>query len=166
MAISDDGGKTWTASKPLAGYGSIQPSVLEKTNGTLVAYMRENGPLNKVRVSESKDRGLTWGPVGVTAIPNPGSGLDTVRLKNGHWLIVSNDSARGRNSLAVKISDDEGKTWKWTRHLEKHPTGSFHYPAVIQAWDGSIHCVYSYFVAGGKSMKHARFNEEWVRAGD
>ena len=26
MAISDDGGKTWTASQPLAGFGSIQPS--------------------------------------------------------------------------------------------------------------------------------------------
>ncbi len=166
MAISDDGGKTWTASKPIVGFGSIQPSVLEKADGTLVAYMRENGPLKKVRVSESKDRGMSWGPVGVTTIPNPGSGLDAVRLANGHWLLVSNDTIRGRNSLAVTISDDEGKTWKWTRHLEKEPEGSFHYPAVIQAKDGSIHCVYSYFVMGGKSMKHARFNEEWVKAGD
>jgi arylsulfatase len=166
MAITDDGGKTWTASKPLAGYGSIQPSVLEKTDGTLVAYMRENGPLRKVRVSESKDRGMSWEPVGVTTLPNPGSGLDAVKLANAHFLIVYNDTTRGRNSLAVSLSDDEGKTWKWTRHLEKEPAGSFHYPAVIQGKDGSIHCVYSYFVAGGKSMKHARFNEEWVRAGD
>jgi len=44
-----------------------------------------------------------------------------VRLANGHWLLVRNDTIRGRNSLAVSISDDEGKTWKWTRHLEKHP---------------------------------------------
>ena len=166
MAVSDDGGKTWTASQPLAGFGSIQPSVLEKTDGTLVAYMRENGPLRKVRVSESKDRGMSWEPVGVTTLPNPGSGLDAVKLANAHFLIVYNDTTRGRNSLAVSLSDDEGKTWKWTRHLEKEPAGSFHYPAVIQGKDGSIHCVYSYFVAGGKSMKHARFNEEWVRAGD
>ena len=39
-------------------------------------------------------------------------------------------------------------------------------PAVIQARDGTVHAVYSYFVAGGKSMKHARFNEAWVREGD
>src|SRR6185369_10843305 len=124
MAISDDGGKTWTASRPLAGFGSIQQSVLEKADGTLVAYMRENGPLKKVRVSESKDRGLSWGPVGKTDLPNPGSGLDAVKLANGHFLIVYNDTAtKPRNTLAVSLSDDEGKTWKWTRHLERQDDG-------------------------------------------
>ena len=53
-----------------------------------------------------------------------------------------------------------------TRHLEDHATGSYHYPAVIQGADGTIHCVYSYFVEGGKSMKHAAFNEAWVEAQD
>ena len=33
-----------------------------------------------------------------------------------------------------------------------------------RARDGTIHAVYSYFVAGGKSMKHAAFNEAWVQA--
>jgi predicted neuraminidase len=79
---------------------------------------------------------------------------------------VYNDTTRGRNSLAVSISDDEGKTWKWTRHLEKHAQGGYHYPSVIQGRDGKIHALYSYFVDGGKSMKHAAFNEEWVQAGD
>jgi predicted neuraminidase len=166
MAISDDDGKTWTASAPLAGFGSIQPSVLEKADGTLVAYMRENGVFKKVRVAESKDQGVTWGTVGEAALPNPGSGLDAVKLANGHFLLVYNDTARGRNSLAVSVSDDEGATWKWTRHLEKQESGSFHYPAVIQGKDGAVHAVYSYFVKDGKSMKHARFTEEWVKEGD
>src|SRR5204863_4568508 len=51
-AISDDGGKTWTASRPLAGFGGIQPSVLRRDDGTLVAYMRENGPIKRIRISE------------------------------------------------------------------------------------------------------------------
>ena len=63
MAISDDGGQTWNASKPLIGFGSIQPAVLRRNDGTLVAYMRENGPRERVRVCESKDDGLTWGAV-------------------------------------------------------------------------------------------------------
>jgi predicted neuraminidase len=166
MAITDDGGRTWTASRPLAGYGNIQPAVLRRADGTLVAYMRENGPIKKVRVAESTDDGVTWGPVGAIGLPNPGSGLDALRLANGHWLIVSNDTIRGRNSLAVMLSDDEGRSWKWTRHLEKHDAGSYHYPAVIQGRDGTIHAVYSYFVPGGKSMKHATFTEDWVRQGD
>jgi predicted neuraminidase len=164
MAISDDDGETWYPSKPLMGFGAIQPAVLRRDNGELVAYMRENGILERIRASTSKDDGLTWGPVTATELPNPGAGLDGVRLENGHWLLVYNDTTKGRNSLVVSISDDEGKTWKWQRSLEKEKKGSFHYPAVIQGRDGTIHAVYSYFVDGGKSMKHAAFNEAWVQA--
>ncbi|HID89858.1 MAG TPA: hypothetical protein EYP52_09165 [Anaerolineae bacterium] len=139
----------------------MQPTVLRRNDGTLVAYMRENGPSKRIRVSESSDDGMTWGPVGATDLPNPGSGLDGVRLANGHWVLVYNDTTEGRHRLAVSLSDDEGRTWKWTRHLEKHATGSYHYPAVIQGRDGTIHVVYSYFVAGGKSMKHVAINEAW-----
>jgi predicted neuraminidase len=155
MAISDDDGATWYASKPLLGFGAIQPAVLRRDSGELVAYMRENGMLQRIRMSTSKDE---------TDLPNPGSGLDGVRLANGHWLLVYNDTTKGRNSLAVSISTDEGKTWKWKRHLEKEASGSYHYPSVIQARDGTIHVVYSYFVKGGKSMKHTAFNEDWVQA--
>ena len=168
MAISDDGGRTWFAGKPIVGLGNIQPSVVRRADGTLVAYMRENGVTGHVRVSESKDDGITWGPVTSSSLRNPGSGLDAVRLANGHFLLVYNDTRRGRHSLAVSLSDDEGRSWKWTRHLERtdRGKGSFHYPAVIQdAW-GTIHVVYSYFVAQGKTMKHAQFNEAWVMAGD
>jgi len=166
MAISDDEGATWFASRPVAGFGNIQPAVLEKRDGTLVAFMRENGPIDRIRVSESSDRGITWGPVGATQFPNPGSGLDAVKLKNGHWVIVYNDTVKGRSSLAVSMSDDEGKSWKWTRHLEKQNEGEFHYPAIIQGRDGMLHVIYSYFVTEGKSMKHVAFDEAWVRDGD
>ncbi|MEX2287199.1 MAG: sialidase family protein [Planctomycetaceae bacterium] len=169
MAISDDGGSHWYASKPLIGVGAIQPTVLRRNDGTLVAYMRENGPKDKIRVSESSDEGISWGPVGVTDLPNPGAGIDGVRLADGQWLLVYNDTTRGRNSLAVSISDDEGKTWKVTRHLEKQEKGSYHYPSVIQGKDGTIHAVYSYSPDDpqqpGQSMKHAAFNAAWVRAG-
>jgi len=166
MAVSDDRGATWYASRPLIGFGNIQPSVLRRNDGTLVAYMRENGPRGRVRIAESRDDGITWGPVGVAELPNPGSGLDGVRLASGHWALVYNDTTRARNSLALSLSDDEGRTWRWTRHLERHDSGAFHYPAVIQARDGEIHVVYSYFVEGGKSMKHAALNEAWIRTGD
>ena len=36
-------------------------------------------------------------------------------------------------------------------------------PAVIAGRDGLIHVVYSYFVADGKSMKHAEFNRAWIQ---
>ena len=163
MALSDDDGQTWYASKPLLGFGAIQPTVLRRDSGELVAYMRENGVEQRIRTASSLDDGLTWGDVTATELPNPGSGLDGVRLANGHWLLVYNDTIDGRNRLAVSISDDEGKTWKWKRHLEDHAEGAYHYPSVIQGRDGTIHVVYSYFVDDGKSMKHAAFDEAWVQ---
>jgi predicted neuraminidase len=166
MAISDDEGRTWYASEPLIGLGNIQPSVLRREDGTLVAYMRENGPRNRIRVAESEDDGLHWGPVGQIELPNPGSGLDAVRLANGHWVLVYNDSTTNRSRLAVSLSEDEGAQWRWTRHLEDHTDGSYHYPAIIQGKDGRIHVVYSYFVEQGKSMKHAALNEAWIRASE
>ena len=171
IAISDDGGITWTASEPIAGYGCIQPSVVRKNDGSLVAYLRDNGPPPKrAHISFSKDDGVTWTTARDTDIPNPGSSLENIRLRDGNWVMVYNDLDRGRYSLVAAMSDDEGATWKWKRHLDGNPstagTNQYHYPSVIQAKDGSIHVTYSYFVKKGKSIKHARFNEEWIKAGD
>ncbi|MEO2015476.1 MAG: exo-alpha-sialidase [Fuerstiella sp.] len=127
MAVSDDDGTSWYASKPLLGFGNIQPAVLRRNDGSLVAYMRENGVTERIRVCESNDDGILWTVAGVCELTNPGSGLDGVRLKNGHWLLVYNDTTAGRSSLAVSVSDNEGASWRWTRHLERHESGQYHH---------------------------------------
>jgi predicted neuraminidase len=103
-----------------------------------------------------------------TDLPNPGAGIEVIALRNGLWALAFNDTERGRSSLAVALSDDEGRSWKWKRHVEQDPSGkgSFHYPSLIQARDGGLHLSYSYFVAAGKAIKHARFNVEWIKQGD
>lgn len=164
MAISDDGGYSWYASKPIYGLGNIQPSVLRRENGTLVAYMRDNGPANRVQVSESNDDGITWSVSVSNEILNPGSGLDAVRLRNGHWVLLLNDTLEGRNRLTLYLSDDEGRTWKWRRAVEDHPKGSYHYPCLIQGDDDNLHLVYSYFVDEGKTMKYVRLGEDWIKS--
>lgn len=82
--------------------------------------------------------------------------------------MVYNDLEPGRYSRVAALSDDEGATWKWKRHLEGDPatpsTSQYHYPSVAQAKDGAIHVTYTYFVPAGKSIKHVRFNEEWIKA--
>lgn len=184
MAITDDWGQTWRTSNPLIGFGNIQPSIVQRKDGSLYTLMRDNGPPPKrLLQSESRDRGETWSPVTDSDLPNPGSGAEIISLRNGNWLLINNDLEQGRHSLAVQISDDEGKTWKWKRRLEflapnKTQRGSFHYPSIIQAKDGTLHATYSYFlevapdIADGKSdpprkaIKHAHFNEAWVKVGD
>ncbi len=171
MAISDDGGYTWVASEPIVGYGGIQPSVVRKNDGSLVAYLRDNGPPPKrAQISYSKDDGMSWTGAKDTELLNPGTSLEVVRLSNGDWLAVHNDLEQGRWSLVATISDDEGKTWKWRRHLDGDPAKKapveYHYPSVIQAHDGAIHMTYSYFTPEGKSIKHVQLAEDWVKAGD
>ncbi len=171
MAISDDGGYTWTASEPIAGFGSIQPSVVRKKDGTLVAYLRDNGPPPKrAHISFSKDDGVSWTIAKDTDIPNPGTSLEAVVLRSGNWIMVYNDLEQGRYSLVVALSDDEGATWKWKRHLDGNPATKapkqYHYPSVIQSASGEIHVTYSYFVPEGKTIKHVRFTEDWIKAQD
>jgi predicted neuraminidase len=183
MAISDDWGRTWKASRPLIGWGNIQPSIVRRKDGALYTLMRDNGPPPKrLQQSLSLDRGETWSPVTDSLLPNPGAGAEIINLQSGHWALIYNDTEVGRHRLAVAISEDEGATWPWKRYLEVDPpgpeAGSYHYPSLIQARDGSFHATYSFFdnrkvvpldEAGKprrKSIKHAHFNEAWVRAGD
>jgi len=119
MAITDDWGETWSFSEPLLGLGNIQATRAQRADGTLVAYMPDNGPAPKrLHVSESRDRGATWSRVEDSALPNPGSGCDLVTLHDGNWLLVHNDTERGRHSLAAALSTNEGKTWPFKRQLE------------------------------------------------
>ncbi len=187
MAISDDWGESWFTSTPLVGLGNVQPSLARKRDGTLVAFMRDNGPApQRIQVSESRDRGETWSRVVDSDRPDPGAGVEVLVLKDGLWLLINNDLEKGRHSLGVSLSDDEGETWKWTRHLErdteadiKAGAGSYHYPSIIQARDGTLHASYSYpseaertpgLTRRGRpaseSIKHAHFNEAWIRQGD
>lgn len=169
VLITDDRGASWTTSQPMLGFGNIQPSLVRKNDGTIVSFMRDNGPHRRIRLSESKDDGMTWGPVTDSPLPNPGAGIEAIRLANGHWALIYNDEPRGRHSLALSISDDEGATWKWTRHVERQQpgSGSFHYPSIMQARDGKIHLTFTHSGGNqGSTIEHAVLNEEWVVAGD
>jgi len=178
FAFTDDAGETWSVSEPIVGPGCVQPSVARRRDGTLVAFFRDNGPPpNRVITSESTDNGRTWSPPRDIDLPNPGSALEAAVLRSGRWLLICNDTERGRHSLAVFLSEDEGRTWPIVRHLERDEpgtgAGSYHYPSVIQARDGALHATYSITIPArdhdrlgrGESIKHTRFTEEWVLAG-
>jgi predicted neuraminidase len=167
MAFTDDGGKTWSSSEPLVAYGAIQPAIARKRDGTLVTYMRDNGPPPKrLHVAESKDDGVTWSPVRDSDLPNPGSGAEVITLADGRWALAYNDTEKGRHSLAIAISADEGVSWKWKRHLELEAGNNYGYPSLIQSRDGSIHASYSHTTTEGQAIKHAHFNSAWVEAGN
>ena len=175
FAITDDYGKHWKFSTPLVGIANIQASVAIKEDGTLVAYMRDNGPPpQRHPVSYSTDKGLSWSPVQDSELPNPGSGSDIVTLENGHWAIAYNDTEEGRHSLAISISTNEGESWEYTRHLELDAgprPNTAAYPSIITGQKGHLHVVYSYAAKGqdgkqSENIRHVSIDESWVMEGD
>jgi len=162
VALSDDRGTTWWASKPIVGLGNVQPSLVQRKNGDIMVFMRDNGgPPNRIQTSVSRDRGETWTLARDITIPNPGSSVEVIALKSGAWLLVGNDTEEGRHQLAAYLSFDEGTTWQFKEYLEKTTPGEgkYSYPSVLQTDDGSIHVTYSYKVQGKESIKHVTFRE-------
>lgn len=166
MAISEDKGQTWRPSLPLVGRGPIQPALVQKQNGKLLAYLRDSGDAPpRVQVSESGDLGESWSPATKTEIPNTAS-VELLQLRDGKWAFVGNDLEDGRYRLSLFLSDDEGKSWKWKTALENVPKGegSFSYPCLIQTVDGLLHLTYSYHVKSDqKSIKYMVVNPAKLR---
>jgi predicted neuraminidase len=167
MAITDDLGETWQPSLPIIGFAPIQPTLLQKKNGELVALCRDSGgPPQRVLISTSADEGRTWSAARDTELPNPGSSLAAVVLKDGRWVVALNDTEDGRHQLALVMSDDEGQSWKWKRYLDKAEPrlGSYAYPTAIQGRDGRIHVTYTFNEREGKTIKHVAVSPEWIAA--
>ena len=166
VAISDDDGATWQASLPIVGRGNVQPALVQKKNGNIVAYMRDNGDApSKVQTSESTDNGYSWSAAQKTNIPNEAS-VELIVLKDGRWAFVGDDEDDGRYRLSLYLSDDEGQTWKWKRTLEndEQKSGRFSYPCLIQTNDGLLHITYSYSVGKeGESIKYVVIDPKAIK---
>ena len=164
FAFTEDAGQTWEFSRPL-GQRGIQPSVVKKQNGNLVAFMRDS-PV--VRRAESSDGGMTWTEVPID-IANSGASVAVLGLKSGNWILAVNDLPRGRERLTLYMSSDEGETWPIKRALEdlEPEMGTGSYPTLIETADGSIHITYTHQDKKnfeGETIKHVRFNEAWITA--
>jgi predicted neuraminidase len=152
---SADGGKTWTATKPLNDgitIGAIQPSILfhDRIGGNKLQALGRTRQ-GKVFTLASEDAGKTWGAMSLLDdVPNPSSGTDAVTLKDGRHLLIYNPVPRGRTPLIISSSRD-GRSWKPVVTLEDQP-GEYSYPAIIQTSDGRVHVTYTW---KRERIKHA-----------
>jgi hypothetical protein len=169
VAISDDDGATWRASDPIVSLGGVQPSLVRRKDGTIVAWMRDNGPPpQRAIVAESHDDGVSWTEGTDSSIPTPGSSLEVVALRDDSWLMVLNDTESGRARLSVWVSDDEGRSWPRRSTLEDAAGGSYSYPSVLQAADGLVHVSYSHSdpaldaARRREAIRHVAFDPAWV----
>ncbi len=144
--------------------GNIQPAPAIVDGGFLVAYCRRGGDYNPtadgwlVR-TESRDGGKTWADGTDSKFPNPNAAVDLLRLKNGHLLLVYNESMSERTPLTVAISTDGDKSYPRKRNIADGP-GDYGYPFVIQSADGKIHLVYT--SDERTVVRHAVFDESAI----
>lgn len=168
LFVSRDGGHTWEdTGGTIAG---IHAGLVERADGSLMAFGRGNAIDGKMPCSISHDGGRTW-EVSATEFPAIGSGQRLVlrRLAEGPVMLCS----FGPQGLFVALSYDEGASWPvqklltdgtrreldggaWTgpfvldaAHAE--PKG---YLACTQSPDGMIHLL--------SSRVHYRFNLAWI----
>ena len=158
--LTRDGGETWTVAGgelDVPG-GGIQPSVVVRDDGSLLAFLRTGEPGGNIWTIESDDGGDTWGGARRTRWPNPNAAVDAVNLEGGGIALVFNDSQYDRTPLNIALSPDCGGTWTANRKLEGK-FGRFAYPAAIQDSGGYIHVVYT---NNRKTIRHTIMNREWI----
>lgn len=153
---STDNGQSWTRIGPIAAPtslasrpaergkpdGIIQPSLVDMGDRHIRLYARSTQDIGRICQSDSFDDGLTWSAVKTTALPNPNSGIDAVRLRDGRLIMVYNNTTSARTPLNLAVSTD-GQKWQNFCNLETNH-GEYSYPALIQARNGDLLITYTW----------------------
>ena len=150
---SIDNGKTWSRYGPITvpfseppdpaqTYGIIQPVVVPIGGRHLRFFARSALTIGRICVADSQDEGITWTQARPIGLPNPNSGIDVVRLKDGRFVMIYNHTSKGRTPLNLAVSGD-GDDWTPFHALESDP-GEYSYPAMVQGADQSLHITYTW----------------------
>jgi len=113
---SRDGGKTWSAKRPLESPIS-NPSPFGKINvakdGTAMLSLYEM-PSNRVGLLRSRDSGKTWADW--TILPGHDE-TQVIEAPDGRWMAFTRIEESGPVGLLLSESRDAGRTWTNTRKL-------------------------------------------------
>lgn len=135
---SDDSGKTWNVSKTPASLDGDESKIVQLADGSLIMSIRNrHGQLRKF--SCSIDNGETWSdPIPVEGLPDPRCNGDIIRYTHdGKDLLLQSlpGDPKGRNNVAIYVSEDNGKTWPAKKTVVTVPSA---YSSMTVLPDGSI----------------------------
>jgi len=161
VMFSDDGGKHWQLGGSVPGDPTNECQVIERQDGSLLLKMRSHDRSTRCRlVSTSDDGGMTWTTAQpVPALPDPI--CQGALIREGTHVIFANAAhPEHRQNLTVRLSDDEGASWKAKRTIHQGPAA---YSCLAALPDDRIACL---FECGEEHpyerIDLARFPLEWI----
>jgi sialidase-1 len=111
----------------------------------------------------SKDKGLSWSQ-NLTydpALVGPACDIGLTRLDKNKILVSQPSDKKKRKDLIIRMSKNEGKSWKVSKLLEP---GAATYSDLAVLPDQTIICLYGHGGTGHmpKTVSLARFDKEWL----
>lgn len=139
---SDDGGESWKQGNSTPQDQVNECTVAELSDGSLMLNMRNYN--NSVRqVSVSKDGGHSWSALRADpALIEPvcqGSLLSYAQAGKKVLAFSNPASKEQRINMTVRLSFDNGKTWKYSKVLHEGPAA---YSNLVVLPDGNLACLY------------------------
>ncbi|MBE9463623.1 exo-alpha-sialidase [Dyadobacter subterraneus] len=149
--FSDDHGKTFKISETISIEGSNESTAAEISGGGIMFNARnQKGDVRARIVAVSKDGGVKWDTTYFDHnLPDPvceGSILTIGKNKKKNILAFSNAAdTQKRDNLTLRISFDDGKTWKKQYIIDKSRNGEKDYTAysdIVKTAKNSIGVLY------------------------
>jgi sialidase-1 len=145
VIYSDDHGRTWKRGDPTPSAGMNECAVIERADGTLLLNMRSYRGRACRAVATSADGGQTWSESSDDeTLIEPVCQASMIRYS---WpgdgeksrILFVNPAGQKRNTLTIRLSEDEGQTWRVKKLLYE---GSAAYSGVIALSGGRVGVIY------------------------
>ena len=141
LLFSKDDGRTWGDGVVLARDDYNETSVLRIRPDRWLAAVRSYRD-GHLELFESRDEGKTWKNAGPLTLPSHHP-AHLLQLDDGRILLTYGIREKGHQGVGMRISEDEGKTWKApTRVVNLEGTTDGGYPSTVQLPDGSLLTAY------------------------
>lgn len=153
LIVSKDFGNSWSLSETWADKKTsvTETQIVELPDGTWMVNSRNHYGKQRRLIATSKDKGKTWSDISfddelpcptcmasLISIPHP-------KKKKKQLLVFANPAnEKERKDGTIRISDDNGKTWLWSKLVKPGPYG---YSCLTQLSNGDI----GLFYEGGSS---------------
>lgn len=158
LLFSKDDGRTWGDAVVIGASDYNETSVLRLRPDRWLAAARTyaDGHLD---LFVSADEGKSWTRSGLLTLPSHHP-AHLLRLADGRILLTYGIRERGHQGIGIRVSEDEGTTWKAPTRLVNLPeTSDGGYPATVQLADGTL--VTAYYSNG--IPQHRRYHMGVVR---